>query len=110
MNSEFSSRWENDAEEYDDRDMMAGKKMKNAMPKDKWMNYDAMMEELPTMEMPGQKGHCDCQPAECTLPEAVCLAHAYVPWQFYNRAFCPEEALAKGTLFPELFGPYKPPV
>jgi len=33
------------------------------------------------------------------------LAHAYVPWQFYNVVYCPTEALDKGTLFPELFQP-----
>ena len=38
------------------------------------------------------------------------LAHAYVPWQFYERAFCPSEALMKGTLFPELYGVYKVPM
>lgn len=37
------------------------------------------------------------------------LAHAYVPWQHYTSAFCPPEALMKGTLFPELYGPYIPP-
>lgn len=37
------------------------------------------------------------------------LAHSYVPWQTYTKAFCPQEALMKGTLFPELYGPYKPP-
>ncbi len=30
------------------------------------------------------------------------LAHAYVPWQFYNVVYEPAEALANGTLFPEL--------
>ncbi|MCE5285224.1 MAG: spore coat associated protein CotJA [Pelosinus sp.] len=38
------------------------------------------------------------------------LAHAYVPWQCYTKAFSPCEALNKGTLFPELFGVYKLPV
>ncbi len=37
------------------------------------------------------------------------LAHAYVPWQHYNKAFTPQEALAKGTLFPELWGVYPIP-
>lgn len=38
------------------------------------------------------------------------LAHAYVPWQVYDKAFCPSEALMKGTLFPELYGVYKVPM
>lgn len=37
------------------------------------------------------------------------LAHAYVPWQTYDKAFSPREALAKGTLFPDLWGVYKIP-
>ena len=40
---------------------------------------------------------------------AMMLAHSYVPWQHYHKAFCPQEALMKGTLFPELYGPYTPP-
>ena len=37
------------------------------------------------------------------------LAHAYVLWQYYDKAFCPHEALMKGTLFPELYGVYAIP-
>ena len=36
------------------------------------------------------------------------LAHAYVPFQRYVENYSPNEALAKGTLFPELWMPYKP--
>jgi hypothetical protein len=43
----------------------------------------------------------------CT--EGMVLAHSYVPWQYYRKAFCPEEALMKGTLFPELWGVYPIP-
>jgi hypothetical protein len=34
-----------------------------------------------------------------------CLAHAYVPWQFYTGEYPPNEALNRGTLFPELYQP-----
>ena len=37
------------------------------------------------------------------------LAHAYVLWQCYEDAFNPQEALMKGTLFPELYGVYPIP-
>ncbi|MDF2634141.1 MAG: Spore coat protein CotJA [Pelosinus sp.] len=37
------------------------------------------------------------------------LAHAYVPWQCYDEAFSPQEALRKGTLFPSLYGAYPIP-
>ena len=36
------------------------------------------------------------------------LAHAYVPYQRFMDNYPPEEALRKGTLFPELWMPYKP--
>lgn len=38
------------------------------------------------------------------------LARAYVPFQVMGKVYCPEEALDKGTLFPELYRPYKPEV
>lgn len=43
------------------------------------------------------------------MPENIMLAHAYVPWQRYEEAFNPKEALMKGTLFPELYGVYPIP-
>ncbi|MBZ4653216.1 MAG: Spore coat associated protein (CotJA) [Peptococcaceae bacterium] len=38
-------------------------------------------------------------------PPPFRLAHAYVPWQYYNVVYSPAEALDKGTLFPELYQP-----
>jgi len=35
------------------------------------------------------------------------LARAYVPFQYMNQVYSPEEALRKGTIFPELYKPYK---
>lgn len=43
------------------------------------------------------------------MPMGMMLAHAYVPWQSYEQAFSPKEALMKGTLFPELWGAYPIP-
>lgn len=37
------------------------------------------------------------------------LAHSYVPWQYYDKAFSPQEALMRGTLFPEFLGAYMIP-
>ncbi len=37
---------------------------------------------------------------------SVQLAQAYVPWQRYGVTYSPQEALEKGTLFPELYRPY----
>ncbi len=58
---------------------------------------------------------CDIEDNECAtdmeaeFPDCIMLAHAYVPWQFYEKAFSPSEALSKGTLFPELWGVYPIP-
>ena len=35
------------------------------------------------------------------------LAKAYVPYQQYMASYSPEEALEKGTMFPELYRPYE---
>lgn len=37
------------------------------------------------------------------------LATAYVPPQPYGKQFKPDEALKKGTLWPDLYAPYPPP-
>lgn len=64
----------------------------------------------PYMSKPKKK-YCNCEYEEiekCHMPECGednRLAEAYVVWQKYERAFCPREALAKGTLFPELYKP-----
>lgn len=34
------------------------------------------------------------------------LARAYIPIQRYGQLFSPQEALMKGTLFPELWSQY----
>lgn len=34
------------------------------------------------------------------------LAKAYVPFQIMNQVYNQQEALQKGTLFPELYKPY----
>ncbi|WP_041606154.1 spore coat associated protein CotJA [Halothermothrix orenii] len=36
------------------------------------------------------------------------LSRAYIPFQRYTSRFSLEEALQKGTLFPELYMPYRP--
>lgn len=44
-----------------------------------------------------------CPPEEPEKPDMKFrLAHAYVPWQYYNVIYSPQEALQKGTVFPEL--------
>lgn len=39
---------------------------------------------------------------DCEYP----IAMAYVPWQKWGETYSPDVALAKGTLFPELYLPY----
>lgn len=36
------------------------------------------------------------------------LARAYVPFQQYTRRFEPFDGLMRGTIFPELYLPYRP--
>lgn len=60
--------------------------------------------------------NCSCESEKDSLFMKHCagggrkiLAHTYVPWQVYDKAYCPREALTKGTLFPNLWGVYKIP-
>jgi hypothetical protein len=70
---------------------------------------DRLAKKMKTKKMMPQEesGMLPCVPED--ICEHMVLAHAYVPWQRYTRAFCPEEALMKGTLFPELWGVYPIP-
>lgn len=40
------------------------------------------------------------------MPLEPKLAEAYVPYQEYKVSYNPQEALEKGTMFPELYRPY----
>lgn len=40
------------------------------------------------------------------MPQEIQLARAYIPDQPYERLFPLNEALEKGTLFPNLYQPY----
>lgn len=44
--------------------------------------------------------------AKAPFPENPALAIAYVRWQELANVFEPEEALKRGTLFPELDKPF----
>lgn len=80
------------------------------MPKKKktYMPDDSMQEDM--MEMPmHEEADNAMHHMEHMQPMKHMLAHAYVPWQKYDRAFSPKEALMKGTLFPELWGVYPIP-
>lgn len=82
----------------------------------KWHEIEPADERPPKKKakpkkMPPLEPECDeplCVPQE-DICEYMVLAHAYVQWQHYQKAFCPEEALMKGTLFPELWGVYPIP-
>ncbi|MFO7152438.1 MAG: spore coat associated protein CotJA [Bacillota bacterium] len=41
-------------------------------------------------------------------PGGMRLGEAYVPFQIYGETFDPKTALMYGTLFPDLFRPYRP--
>lgn len=83
-------------QDKDDRNMYS--KSVNLISEDDYEQDD--IEETETehiMHKPVQE-HC-----------AYILAHSYVPQQIYHRVFSPEEALMKGTIFPELWGVYPIP-
>lgn len=62
------------------------------------------------MEVEERHGcNCDYKAMKHSFPACTLLSHTYVPWQSYDKAFSPREALAKGTLFPELWGVYRIP-
>lgn len=42
------------------------------------------------------------------FPRNAMFGHAYVMDQTLTKTFSPEDALKKGTIFPELFSPYSP--
>lgn len=46
-----------------------------------------------------------CMPTSPYYHTASRVAHAYVPTQFYNVVYSTNEALHRGTLFPELYQP-----
>lgn len=88
-----------------DMDMGMDMKMKMKMKPEMKMDMEEHMMEMKSKYCQPEK-MCD-MPDLCEMP--LLLAHAYVPWQKYERAFTPREALAKGTLFPELWGVYPIP-
>ena len=49
---------------------------------------------------------CNCIPQETEIG-GVRLAMAYVPCQKFCTTFSPNEALKRGTAFPELYSPYE---
>jgi len=79
----------------------------------KWYD-EAAMTDVPGMDDEKMMDECmDMAVTPATgdqfpIPPGM-LAHAYVPWQCYGRAFSPRDALMRGTLFPELWGAYPIP-
>ena len=41
------------------------------------------------------------------FPEDTPLAMSYVPWQKYDEVYGENTALEKGTIFPDLYFPFK---
>jgi hypothetical protein len=70
------------------------------------MSMDMGMEEMHQMHDMQEMHHMHHMHM---VQQGMQLAHSYVPWQHYEQAFSPREALMKGTLFPELWGVYPIP-
>lgn len=43
-----------------------------------------------------------------SFPKNAMFGYSYVMDQMLTKTYSPEEALKKGTVFPELFSPYSP--
>lgn len=53
-----------------------------------------------------QQGRCACFPQETSI-DCVRLAQAYVPFQKFCGIWPPLRSLLSGTIFPELYSPYR---
>jgi hypothetical protein len=54
------------------------------------------------------KDYNECEDYEMNnYPHGLRLAQAYVPFQAYDEHYPPLKGLKKGTIFPELYRPYK---
>ena len=62
-------------------------------------NQDASMQEM-------HRDRCECISQETSI-DCVNLAQAYVPFQKFCHIWQPLKSLIAGTIFPELFSPYK---
>jgi hypothetical protein len=51
--------------------------------------------------------NCGMQQPIPVMPYCPRLANAYVPYQYITDIFMPQEGLDRGTIFPQLFDPYK---
>lgn len=101
MDEKARPKWYDEAMMPDQPAMKKDKMMhmKECMEGDMEEAMDCGMEEMKKMPMA----------EEHPMPMNMLLAHAYVPWQCYDKAFSPREALMRGTLFPELWGVYPIP-
>lgn len=51
---------------------------------------------------------CNTNTSKSTFPKNYMYAQSYVPWQEINNTFDPARGLSCGTIFPELYSPYRP--
>lgn len=56
---------------------------------------------------PDSKNDATSDEVSSRLPDNASLAMAYVPFQQWNNVFSMDEALNKGTLFPDLEFPFE---
>jgi hypothetical protein len=87
--------------------------IENAMDKDSYMMPAVPGGYMMPPVYQAQFAPCTpCVPAAPCIPQEtvitdVKLARAYVPYQKLCTTFPPVEGLDKGTIFPELYSPYK---
>lgn len=83
---------------YDEGDIAS---MPNMMPPMMPMYQGDMSSS--SSEVPAYTSDCDSMMP--VMPANIVFARAYVPFQCYTQAYSPQEALMRGTLFPELDQP-----
>ena len=71
-----------------------------------------MQQSAPSPEVASQSDNnhiCSCGfNDQSAFPENYMYGQSYVPIQYINNTFSPEEGLRNGTMFPELISPYEP--
>lgn len=71
------------------------------------LNLFDNIDGLVISRQPDSKNDATSDEVSSRLPDNASLAMAYVPFQQWNNVFSMDEALNKGTLFPDLEFPFE---
>ena len=83
--------------------------MNSNMQNSDLIDYDNFINNNMDLNLENMENNCSCGFDDDSLfPDNVMFGHCYVPNQRMTKTFSPEQALRKGTSFPELVSPYCP--